>query len=460
LSVNQHVADTEIIQLETDYLVVGAGAMGLAFIDELMTRDSSARVIVVDKHAKPGGHWNDAYSFVSLHQPAAYYGVNSEMLGNGGAALASGREVLVYFERVLRKLTATGRLRYYPMCDYLGDGRFKSTLMTHSLYEVHVRKKTVDATYMKVEVPAICPPRYEVADGVQLIPIGGLVHPARDCSGYVVIGAGKTGMDAALFLLEQGVAPSQITWIMPNDAWLLDRAHIQPGKAADNALGAQLECFAGVKNLEQLCLALEAKGQVLRLDLDVWPTKYRCATVNREELQQLRRIDNVVRLGRVVRIERDVIVLERGEILTDARRLHVDCTADGLAKREIKPVFSGDHITLQSLFMCQQVFSASLIGMIEAKYSDDAEKNGFCTPVPHPEFTRDLVTATIVSLSNASQWGRRFPIWLLLSRLFLMHHEPLLKLLWNGIKARRNVSMANERLQFLSQQKFPDEVSD
>jgi len=460
VSAKQHATDAKIIQLETDYLVVGAGAMGLAFIDELMTRDSSARVIVVDKHAKPGGHWNDAYSFVSLHQPAAYYGVNSEKLGSGGAALASGREVLAYFERVLRKLTATGRLRHYPMCDYLGDGCFKSTLMTNSVYKVHVRKKTVDATYMKVEVPAVCPPRYEVADGVQIIPIGGLVHPAHDYTGYVVIGAGKTGMDAALFLLGQGVAPSQITWIMPNDAWLLDRALIQPGKAAENALGAQLQCYAGVENLEGLCLALEAKRQVLRLDPDVWPTKYRCATVNREELQQLRRIDNVVRLGRIIRIEHDVIVLERGEILTDARRLHVDCTADGLAKRETKPVFSGDHITLQSLFMCQQVFSASLIGMVEAKYSAEAEKNEFCKPVPHPEFTRDFVAATIASLSNAQQWGRRFPIWLLASRLFLMHHEPLLKLIWNGIKARNNISMANERLELLSQQEFPDEVAD
>jgi hypothetical protein len=342
------------------------------------------------------------------------------------------------------------------MCVYRGDGRFESTLATHLSYEVRVRKKTVDATYMKVEVPAVCPPRYEVADGVQLIPLGGLVDQGRTCSGYVVIGAGKTGMDAALFLLNQGVEPSQITWIMPNDSWLLDRQHIQPGQAADNGLGAQLECFAGVQDLDELFHALEARGQVLRLDPDVWPTKYRCATVNREELAALRRIEKVVRLGRIVRIDQDVIVLEQGEIPTDPSRLHVDCTADGLAKREVKPVFDGDQITLQSLFMCQQVFSASLIGMVEAKFSDEDEKNGFCAPVPHPEFTRDFIATTIVSLSNSEHWGRRFPFWLLGSRLFLMHHESLLKLVWNGIKARHNVSMAKERLDHLYGQEFPD----
>ena len=80
----QALANTE---RETDYLVVGAGAMGMAFADELLTQRPSARVALVDRHSRPGGHWNDAYSFVSLHQPAAYYGVNSLPLGRGGSAL-------------------------------------------------------------------------------------------------------------------------------------------------------------------------------------------------------------------------------------------------------------------------------------------------------------------------------------------------------------------------------------
>ena len=67
--------------LEADYLVVGAGAMGMAFADEILHTSKTARVVVVDRRAKPGGHWNSAYRFVTLHQPALYYGVNSEPLG-------------------------------------------------------------------------------------------------------------------------------------------------------------------------------------------------------------------------------------------------------------------------------------------------------------------------------------------------------------------------------------------
>ena len=53
-------------EIETDYLVVGSGAVGLAFADTLLT-ESDARITIVDRHGKPGGHWNDAYAFVTLH---------------------------------------------------------------------------------------------------------------------------------------------------------------------------------------------------------------------------------------------------------------------------------------------------------------------------------------------------------------------------------------------------------
>ena len=62
--------------LETDYLVIGGGAAAMAFVDTLL-EETDARIVMVDQHDQPGGHWNDAYSFVRLHQPSAYYGVGS-----------------------------------------------------------------------------------------------------------------------------------------------------------------------------------------------------------------------------------------------------------------------------------------------------------------------------------------------------------------------------------------------
>ena len=98
--------------IETDYLIIGAGAVGLAFADTLLAEtDADTTITIIDRHGQPGGHWNDAYPFVALHQPSAFYGVNSMPLGNnrkdtsgsnaGCYELASGAEVTSYFDKVM-----------------------------------------------------------------------------------------------------------------------------------------------------------------------------------------------------------------------------------------------------------------------------------------------------------------------------------------------------------------------
>ncbi len=69
-----------LIQIDTDYLVIGAGASGLAFADALIA-EADVEVTVIDRRETPGGHWADVYPFVRLHTPSAYYGVNSRALG-------------------------------------------------------------------------------------------------------------------------------------------------------------------------------------------------------------------------------------------------------------------------------------------------------------------------------------------------------------------------------------------
>ena len=50
-------------ELQADYVVVGSGAVGMAFADIILT-ESDASVLIIDRYAKPGGHWNVAYPFV------------------------------------------------------------------------------------------------------------------------------------------------------------------------------------------------------------------------------------------------------------------------------------------------------------------------------------------------------------------------------------------------------------
>ncbi|MEE8245428.1 MAG: NAD(P)-binding protein [Pseudomonadales bacterium] len=422
----------EAKRVSADYLVVGGGAMGMAFTDVLIN-ETDATVVMVDKHHQPGGHWNDAYPYVRLHQPSSFYGVNSRDLGSdtidqtgwnkGLFELATNSEVCAYFDQVMQQqFLPTERIQYFPMCEYRGDNRFVS-LVSHDEFQVQANK-VVDATYMHVTVPSMRDPAFEVSTDAHCVPPNQLPRVGGQFRRYVVVGAGKTGMDACLWLLKSQVNPDAITWIMPRDSWMLDRASIQPGSALfdNSALGffqQQVEAIVHAESIDDLFERLDASGQLLRLDDDVKPTMYRCATVTKLELEQLRRIPNIVRLGRVQRIGSESIVLDAGSIPTDASTLHVDCSADGLERRPSVPVFQGDKITLQSLRTCQQVFSAAITAHVDVTFDDEAKKNQLCTPVPHPDSDIDWLNTTLANNLNQAQWlqDEGLQKWLLASRL-------------------------------------------
>jgi hypothetical protein len=227
------------VHMETDYLVIGAGALGMGFVDTLLEH-SDAEIVIVDRLHGPGGHWLDSYPFVQLHQPSMNYGVNSTPLGRNRVELggrdagfferASGPEICSYYDEIMRhRFLASGRVRFFPMCDYLGARRFQSRL-TGAETEVSVRNSVVDATYMASRVPAIDGPPFQVADGAMCIPIGALPRVVTPPGGYVIIGAGKTAMDAVCWLIDNGTPTEDIRWIRPRDPWMLNRALFQPGE--------------------------------------------------------------------------------------------------------------------------------------------------------------------------------------------------------------------------------------
>ena len=417
--------------IEADYLVVGAGAMGMAFTDVLLN-ETDATVALVDRYGKPGGHWTRSYPHVRLHQPSAFYGVNSRQLGSGtkdsrgGNAglfeLAGGSEVVCYFDQVLnQQFLPSGRVQYFPMCEYEESGAIAS-LVSDETHEVKAAK-IVDATYSQVMVPSMRSPSYEVAEGARCVPPNALTTINDSPSGYVVVGAGKTAMDACLWLLDHGVAPRDITWIVPRDSWLLDRAGIQPGPdffdRTAGGVALQTEASALATSIDDLFERLDATGQLLRLDKNIRPTMYRCATVSVTELEQLREIENVVRLGHVQSITADEIGLDSGAIPTTPDTLHVDCAADGLAVRPAVPVFEGERITLEVVRTCQPTFSAALIGHIEAGSKDEAEKNEICRPIPYPSSEIGWLRTTQRNLMNVVTWTRdpELGAWLQGSRL-------------------------------------------
>jgi hypothetical protein len=417
--------------LETDYLIVGSGAVGMAFADVIL-HETDASMIIVDKYAKPGGHWNVAYPFVTLHQPSSFYGVSSlELsksrkdqvgLNKGMGDLATGAEIIAYFEEVMRhQFLPSGRVKYFPMCEYKGDGAFSSVL-TGQTYQV-AAKKIVDATFLKTTVPFSHTPNFTVAPEMQFMPLNNLPFIAKPPKGFVVIGGGKTGMDACLWLLENNVDPDSIIWIVSRDGWLLDRRNTQPTEEFfEYSMGtqaAQFEAVAAASSIDDMFDRLETAGLFLRLDKNVQPKMFHGATVSQLELETLRCIKNVVRKGRVQRIEKDQIIFEQGEIPTSPDHIHIDCSASAITDLTIKPVFQGNLITPQTVRSYQPVFSAAFIAHVEAAYLDEKKKNELCAVVPLPNSDTDWIKMTIAFMMNQYNWSQDKELrnWLLNNRL-------------------------------------------
>ena len=416
--------------IEADYLVVGAGAMGMAFVDTILT-ETEATVVLVDDGPAPGGHWTSSYPFVRLHQPSAYYGVNSRELGSGIIdqhgwnegfyELAAGSEVCAYYDQLLRQqLLPTGRLTYRPMSHYLGDNVFRT--LGGDDVSVEVRHRTVDATYLLTTVPAMRPPPFFVADGVAVVDPTALPRNAAGHDHFTVVGAGKTGMDACLWLLRNGVPHDRLRWIMPRDSWMMNRANVQPGPLfldrLRSSIGSRMHDVMAATSFGDLFARLESDHSLLRLDGAVEPSMYHCAIVSFGELEQLRQITDVVRRGRVVGVERDRLVLQE-ETIPAPPSLYVDCTTPGLTRPPSVPVFGGEGITLQSVRGCQQVFSAALIAHVEATYSDDHVRNHLCAPVQHPDTPLDWLRIMLADNVAQARWLRDADLtaWLESSRL-------------------------------------------
>ena len=424
--------------IDTDYLIIGSGTTGLAFADTLI-EETDAHVTIVDRHGKPGGHWNDAYPFVTLHQPSAFYGVNSMELGSGRkdtiglnqglAELASGPEVSGYFDRVMNhRLLPSGRVSYHPLCNYVGDNQFES-LLSGARTRVTVRRKLVDANHYGPSVPATHAPRFEVAPGVQCVPpnaLPGLWHRLQGGPAphrFVVIGAGKTAMDACTWLIQCGTEPDAITWVVPRDSWVVNRVGTQNGpEFFDAAIGGQADQMAAcaqATSADDLFLRLEACGAMLRIDPAHTPTMFHFATLAPGEVAVLRKIRDVVRLGRVQALHADAMVLAQGRVAVEPGTLFVDCTASAVEARALQPVFQGNTIVPQVVRAPLLAFSAAVTAHVEAHYSDDAQKNRLCAPVPFPHSPADYPRTMLANMLNQFHWGQDKALrdWIRASRL-------------------------------------------
>jgi len=292
-----------------------------------------------------------------------------------------------------------------------------------------VRRKVVDARYLQASVPATRARPFEVAPGARVIPVNDLPLAAGSASSYAVLGAGKTAADACCWLLDNDVEPDRIRWIRPREAWFYDRRHFQPLEqvgAIMQGLSLDAEAGASAASVEDLWERLEATGRLARIDASRPATMFRGTMLSARELESLRTIEHVVRLGRVRRIEAGRIVLERGETETGPDVLHVDCTALGLNNAPATAIFQPGRIVLQQVRHLSPAFNAALAGFVEASRDDDVDKNRLCPPNPYPSTIEDWPRMMSRSWRTEGRWLSEPDVsaWVAASRLNLLRALP------------------------------------
>ena len=166
-----------------------------------------------------------------------------------------------------------------------------------------------------------------------------------------------------------------------------------------------MQAAVAATSLEDLFLRLEDAGIMVRIDRSVTPTMAKTPTLASWELEQLRTIEHVVRLGHVRRVEPGRITLEDGSVAIAKDAIVVHCAASGLQYPPRVPIWAPSAITLQPIragFLC---FGAALAGYVEATREDDVEKNRLCPPTPYPNTLAEWASMNVLGTRAAMSFG-------------------------------------------------------
>jgi hypothetical protein len=396
--------------------------MGMAFTDVLLREHPACTVAIVDRRHRPGGHWHDASSYSRLHSTSAYYGVSSRPFPSRKKVedlpesekweRPSRDEIIAYYDDVMQDFKQMkSRVMYYPMCNWDNDKKQITSILSDSFtVPVLVKCKVVNTTMLSAAtIPSSVSrgkPQFHVEPGVQCVPANELPRVMAPHSKYVVLGSGRKGMEAVLWLLSMGVNPSMLQWVVPRDMWCFHREAMMPDQFAET-----IATFHSVIKKAASCTdvmrELQFQGILCRIHDDIGSPFYSAGThppprnfmeeamafhgwqVSKDELQNLRQVKDIIRQGHVKEIHAERMVLEGGVVPEAQDVLYIDCTSS--LHRDpppLVPIWTEKTINMQ---MITEVYNgagdfnpclaASLTGFLEAKFPDSDEwKNSACTP--------------------------------------------------------------------------------
>ncbi len=194
-----------------DLIVLGAGIAGLNALSvatDLL--GSSGRVLLVDRRPRAGGMWNDTYDYVRLHQPHPFFTAGNIpwIQGHAREHLANRAEVIDHMAHCVdvcrTRCHVETRFGWEYVAHQEDDDRVAVTLRGP---DGAISTATADRLVKAFGYDVHTKPPFEVSSrAVRSISPDdhGMTtgEIARDSAPAWVVGGGKSGMDAALALIE------------------------------------------------------------------------------------------------------------------------------------------------------------------------------------------------------------------------------------------------------------------
>jgi hypothetical protein len=132
------------------------------------------------------------------------------------------------------------------------------------------------------------------------------------------------------------------------------------------------------------------------------PTMARVPILGGWELDLLRTVEDVVRLGHLQSVGRGRLTFADGSITVADDALVVHCAGIGLKNPPMVPLWRPEGITLQLIRAGFPCFAAALAGYVEATRGDDEEKNRLCPPTHYGDTPADWVEMYVLGTRNAA----------------------------------------------------------
>jgi hypothetical protein len=198
---------------------------------------------------------------------------------------------------------------------------------------------------------------------------------------------------------------------------MLNRAVVQPSPSVALGLVADtIEAAAESASVDDLFLPLEAAGVMFRIETAIVPTMAKTPTLGRWELEALRTVERVVRLGHIRHATATELILDHGEVPLAPGAVVVHCAASDLQYPPKVPIWSPDKIRVQTIRSGFPCFSAALAGYVEATRDDDRERNRLSPPNIFSDGPRSwarmqvhgaLATRTCSAEPDIAAWANR-----------------------------------------------------